>query len=176
MLSSNPASTSFDETTALLSLPNFSASSALGSTSSSSTLGNVSFDPLSSDFPPTADAWFSAALSESHNYVFESHATLQPMVNRAPVPQPATSMTPVPGSPEGIQQRYFQRFGEARFRKHAPEWINGDWLPHYEYTATAAGGTAATIWDVWVEWAEGVSGFEHNLGRKMAPGHPKGEE
>jgi hypothetical protein len=63
----------------------------------------------------------------------------------------ATYITP--GSPEEHQQYYFQRYGIARFQKHSPEWLGGDWVPHYKYASADA------IWDYWVEWKEGVNGF-----------------
>ncbi|KAJ7253957.1 hypothetical protein C8J57DRAFT_1519115 [Mycena rebaudengoi] len=57
------------------------------------------------------------------------------------------------GSSAERQQYYFQRYGAAHFRKHSPEWLNGDWVPHYKYAAADA------IWDYWIEWEEGVNGF-----------------
>lgn len=71
------------------------------------------------------------------------------------VSAPSAPQTPSfpPGSPEERQQHYFSRYGEVRFRKHAPKWVDGDWLPHYQYLSADA------IWDYWLEWKEGVDGF-----------------
>ncbi|KAK6981671.1 hypothetical protein R3P38DRAFT_3233744 [Favolaschia claudopus] len=63
------------------------------------------------------------------------------------------SSTLTPGSPEERQQFYFHRYGADRFRKHSPEWVDGNWLPRYRYSS------ADGIWDYWVEWKEGVDGF-----------------
>lgn len=142
-----------------LSLAQFSPETPSVPVSSSS---NISFDPSSSDFPATEEMWMAATLLEPWSYDFDLPSQEvqlpQPAVFDSPVapvfasPSPSTPLA-ASGSPEERQQYYFQRFGEARFRKHAPEWIDGDWLPRYTYASVAA------IWDIWVEWDEGVSGF-----------------
>ncbi|KAK6987922.1 hypothetical protein R3P38DRAFT_3227051 [Favolaschia claudopus] len=81
----------------------------------------------------------------------------QPAVLHTPVfPLPSSTPEPstyTPRSPEERQQFYFQRYGADRFRKHSPEWVDGNWLPRYKYSS------ADGIWDYWVEWKEGVDGF-----------------
>ncbi|CAK5262885.1 unnamed protein product [Mycena citricolor] len=66
---------------------------------------------------------------------------------------PVTPMAPVPGTPEGKLAFYHQRYGKARFDKHAPQWIDGDWLPCYKYSK------AVTVWDYWTEWKDGLDGY-----------------
>ncbi|KAK7000831.1 hypothetical protein R3P38DRAFT_3218014 [Favolaschia claudopus] len=81
----------------------------------------------------------------------------QPAVLHTPVfPLPSSTPQPssfTPGSPEDHQQFYFHRYGADRFRKHSPEWVDGNWLPRYRYSS------ADGIWDYWLEWKEGVDGF-----------------
>jgi hypothetical protein len=110
---------------------------------------NLSFDPSSTRFPPTSDAWLSAALSEftAPPLSSDSSPTFAPSTP-AVLPQHAPS-----GSPAEHKQYYCSRYGTQRFLKHSPEWVNGDWLPHYKYSK------ANTIWDYWVEWKDGVDGY-----------------
>ncbi|KAJ7269115.1 hypothetical protein C8J57DRAFT_1609308 [Mycena rebaudengoi] len=114
-----------------------------------STHSNVSFDPSSNRFPPTSDAWLSAALSEftAPPISSNSNPTSAPSIP-AILPQHAP-----PGSPEDRKQYYCSRYGTRRFLKHSPEWVDGDWLPHYKYSRANA------IWDYWVERKEGVDGY-----------------
>ncbi|KAJ6597696.1 hypothetical protein DFH09DRAFT_1272296 [Mycena vulgaris] len=101
-------------------------------------------------FPSTSSM---AAVSNPHVYNFPSlfPAPAPTSPPAAAISFPSTSSV-ASGSPEERQQHYFHRFREARFRKHSPQWVNGDWLPQYRYSS------AGTIWDYWVEWSEGVDG------------------
>ncbi|GLB45440.1 hypothetical protein LshimejAT787_2201030 [Lyophyllum shimeji] len=76
-----------------------------------------------------------------------------------PPPQPQspphfwTSLPATPSDPDAKWAALVQRFGETQLRLHFPEWINGEWLPHYKYKALPA------ITDIWTEWTVGWEGY-----------------
>lgn len=59
----------------------------------------------------------------------------------------------IANTPEKKWTQYILRFGEERWRLHAPEWVNGDWIPRYQFAR------ATCITDYWTEWAVGIGGF-----------------
>ncbi|KAK7027698.1 hypothetical protein R3P38DRAFT_3190769 [Favolaschia claudopus] len=114
---------------------------------------DMPFDMFPPD--PALDAFIAASFT--HPNMPMPATSPQAAVLHTPVlPLPSTTpqlSTLTPGSPEERQQFYFQRYGADRFRKHSPEWVDGDWLPRYKYSS------ADGIWEYWVEWKEGVDGF-----------------
>jgi hypothetical protein len=121
-----------------------------------------SSDILLNVFPPnpTLDTSIAADFSLHHmpgemNSLFPSPAStfhLPPTGLSASIPA-LKSPSLSPGSPEERQAFYYQRYGAELFRKHAPEWVNGDWLPRYKYAS------ADSIWEYWTEWKDGVGGY-----------------
>ncbi|KAJ7861022.1 hypothetical protein B0H14DRAFT_3445749 [Mycena olivaceomarginata] len=112
-------------------------------------------DMLLNVFPPnpTLDASIAVDFSLHHmpgemNSLFPSPAH----TFHLPPTGPSASI-PALKSPEERQAFYYQRYGSELFRKHAPEWVNGDWLPRYKYTS------ADSIWEYWTEWKDGVRGY-----------------
>lgn len=75
----------------------------------------------------------------------------------SPCPSPSSSLSSsLPTSlttPDIKWKQYLERFGEAQWKTHAPQWINGDWLPMYEYQL------ATQITDYWKEWTVGLGGY-----------------
>jgi hypothetical protein len=128
---------------------------------STAALANPYFDPLSPAFQFLED--YASDNSPSINFnlppIIPTPAVF-PLLHPTPTPDVTVvakssfqPTRPLAGSPEERLQHYFQRYGEVRFRKHSPEWLSGDWVPHYKYA------TADAIWDYWVEWKEGLNGF-----------------
>ncbi|KAJ7729833.1 hypothetical protein DFH07DRAFT_781801 [Mycena maculata] len=142
----------------------------------------ASINPLFSQFPIPDEAWTSAAFSDSdsQNIAHPQLSFSQPFLSAHQTEFPALgspSLTATPplaahvapathfigsstvpaqsfgSSPEERQAYYIQRFTVARWKKHSPQWVDGDWLPLYKYASANA------IWDYWVEWKEGVDGF-----------------
>ena len=75
----------------------------------------------------------------------------------SPCLSPPPSSSPLPTTPLTTPdikwKQYLERFGEATWKTHAPQWINGDWLPMYEYQP------AVQITDYWTEWTLGLGGY-----------------
>ncbi|KAK6984724.1 hypothetical protein R3P38DRAFT_3451992 [Favolaschia claudopus] len=118
---------------------------------------DMPFDMFPPD--PALDAFIAASFTHPN---MPMPATSPPTSTQAAVlhtpvlPLPSTTpplSTLTPGSPEERQQFYFQRYGAEHFRKHSPEWVDGNWLPRYKYSSVDV------IWEYWVEWKEGVDGF-----------------
>lgn len=136
------------------------------STSTPTLSTDLPFDTFFSPLP--TDTWFAAPYEEDitsplhfpiTNYFNPPSSPFLPPPSAAtsqPTPlRPVNYPPPAPfgSSPEERQNYYFQRYTPGRFRKHCPEWVNGDWLPRYKYSAADA------IWDYWVEWKDGADGY-----------------
>ena len=56
-------------------------------------------------------------------------------------------------SPDVKWKEYAERFGEETWKRHAPVWIDGDWLPMYRYQCVGK------IMEYWTEWTVGLDGY-----------------
>ncbi|KAJ7351234.1 hypothetical protein DFH08DRAFT_805968 [Mycena albidolilacea] len=143
----------------------------------SSPSSGFSFDPLSLNFQFLEGF----ELNDYSSFAFDPPAFTAPPSPKFPIQYPPSiPVEPVnhmrvlqatciaPCSPEEHQQYYFQCYGTARFQKHSPEWLNGDWAPPLQVRERRCNLGLLGGVERRGQWIPRGGGVDNDLGCQMA--------